>query len=182
MGQAKNLDMWKPETGLGQAINCQISHRLPCHDLFAGRSLVICAHAGTVLAVAVPMDSGGLGPLWLPPNPAELLEMGRTHSVASVPSPRCRGWRLKPSEDPILHHSDLLLGPYVLFLTSVLELTRGRNVFEKKVDFCFFKPVLVGCVGFPSCSAGKESACNAGDPGSIPGLGRSPREGLGYPL
>ena len=32
------------------------------------------------------------------------------------------------------------------------------------------------------CSVGKESACNAGDPGSIPGLGRSPEEGIGYPL
>ena len=31
-------------------------------------------------------------------------------------------------------------------------------------------------------SAGKESACNAGDLGLIPGLGRSPREGKGYPL
>ena len=31
-------------------------------------------------------------------------------------------------------------------------------------------------------SAGKESACNAGDPGSIPGLGRSPGERIGYPL
>ena len=31
-------------------------------------------------------------------------------------------------------------------------------------------------------SAGKESACNAGDPGSIPGSGRSPEEGIGYPL
>ena len=30
--------------------------------------------------------------------------------------------------------------------------------------------------------AGKESACNAGDPGSIPGLGGSPGEGIGYPL
>ena len=28
----------------------------------------------------------------------------------------------------------------------------------------------------------KESACNAGDPGSIPGLGKSPAEGIGYPL
>ena len=36
--------------------------------------------------------------------------------------------------------------------------------------------------GFPGSSAGKESACNARDPGSIPGLGRSPREGIGYPL
>ena len=35
---------------------------------------------------------------------------------------------------------------------------------------------------FPDSSAGKESACNAGDPGSIPGLGRSPGEGIGYPL
>ena len=31
-------------------------------------------------------------------------------------------------------------------------------------------------------SAGEQSACNAADPGSIPGLGRSPGEGLGYPL
>ena len=36
--------------------------------------------------------------------------------------------------------------------------------------------------GFPGSSAGKESACNAGDPGSIPGSGRSPREGKSYPL
>ena len=36
--------------------------------------------------------------------------------------------------------------------------------------------------GFPGGSAGKESACNAGDLGSIPGLGRSPGEGNGHPL
>ena len=35
---------------------------------------------------------------------------------------------------------------------------------------------------FPGGSAGKESSCNAGDLGSIPGLGRSPGEGKGYPL
>ena len=37
-------------------------------------------------------------------------------------------------------------------------------------------------VGFPCGSAGKESACNAGDLGLIPELGRSPGEGKGYPL
>ena len=37
-------------------------------------------------------------------------------------------------------------------------------------------------VGFPSGSACKESACNAGDLGSIPGLGRSPGEGKGNPF
>ena len=36
--------------------------------------------------------------------------------------------------------------------------------------------------GFPDSSVGKESACNAGDPSSIPGSGRSPGEGKGYPL
>ena len=37
-------------------------------------------------------------------------------------------------------------------------------------------------MGFPDSSVGKESACNAGDPGSIPGSGRSARQGIGYPL
>ena len=36
--------------------------------------------------------------------------------------------------------------------------------------------------GFPHSSVGKESACNAGDPGSIPGSGRSAGEGIDYPL
>ena len=42
-------------------------------------------------------------------------------------------------------------------------------------------PTLV-FLGFPDGSAGKESTYNAGDLGSIPGLGRSPGEGNGYPL
>ena len=37
-------------------------------------------------------------------------------------------------------------------------------------------------LGFPDSSVGKESTCSAGDLGSIPGLGRSPGEGKGYPL
>ena len=36
--------------------------------------------------------------------------------------------------------------------------------------------------GFPDSSVGKESACNAGDPSSIPGSGRPAGEGIGYPL
>ena len=36
-------------------------------------------------------------------------------------------------------------------------------------------------MGFPGSSDGKESACNAGDPGSIPWLGRFPGEGNGNP-
>ena len=37
-------------------------------------------------------------------------------------------------------------------------------------------------MGFPHSSVGKESTCDAGDPGLIPGSGRSPGEGIGYPL
>ena len=56
-------------------------------------------------------------------------------------------------------------------------------------------PELLGCprvstinliqttsLGFPHSSVGKEYTCNAGDPSSIPGSGRSPGEGKGYPL
>ena len=44
-----------------------------------------------------------------------------------------------------------------------------------------FKDYFPVC-GFPSGSDGKESVCNAGDPGVIPGLGRSSGEGSGNPL
>ena len=44
------------------------------------------------------------------------------------------------------------------------------------------KPVWHCYSGFPDRSVGKEFACNAGDPGSIPGLGRSSRKGVDYPL
>ena len=53
----------------------------------------------------------------------------------------------------------------------------------------FHKPIMLNsylhlCIyrGFPGCSAGKESTCNAGDSGSIPGWGRFPGEGIGYPF
>ena len=57
------------------------------------------------------------------------------------------------------------------------------------IDICIYtsyKIYLFICiftyVGFPDNSVGKQSACNAGDPRWIPGLGRSPGEGIGYPL
>ena len=47
---------------------------------------------------------------------------------------------------------------------------------------CFLLAYILYKIGFPSGSDGKESACNAGDPGLIPGLGRSPGGGNGNPL
>ena len=57
-------------------------------------------------------------------------------------------------------------------LTSGPGLARYIYFFD---SYSFYK-------GFPDSSVGKESAYNSGDPGSIPGLGRSLGEGIGYPL
>ena len=61
-------------------------------------------------------------------------------------------------EDPIPKHEQLIISElflYFLFIFSMMH------------------------VGFPHSSVGKESACNAGDPGLIPGSGRFPGEGIG---
>ena len=46
----------------------------------------------------------------------------------------------------------------------------------------YFLKVCIQSLDFPGCSDGKESACNVGDLGSIPRLGRSPRGGHGNPF
>ena len=61
--------------------------------------------------------------------------------------------------------------------TLTFEQIRHRN---KKLSFECRKDFSV--ISFPCGSAGKESACSAGDLGSIPGLGRSPGEGKGYQI
>ena len=60
---------------------------------------------------------------------------------------------------------------------------------ENKIYHCFhFLPAILTSntsfdfSGFPGGSEGKVSACSAGDPGSIPGSGRCPGEGIGNPL
>ena len=50
------------------------------------------------------------------------------------------------------------------------------------VSFDKCSPLCSPCHRLPCSSAGKESACKAGDPSSTPGLGRSPGEGKGYLL
>ena len=56
--------------------------------------------------------------------------------------------------------------------------TRG-GFMSVNFNLCCFNMNLL-C--FPDSSVGKESTCSAGNPSSIPGLGRSPGEGIGYPL
>ena len=56
-------------------------------------------------------------------------------------------------------------------ITSLLTIVQNNKDAFRKYD-----------TSFPDNSADKEPTCNAGDPSSIPGLGRSPGEGNGYPL
>ena len=62
-----------------------------------------------------------------------------------------------------------------------------RGLSDSVVDVCVNSRILVmvsviSLMGFPCGLASKESTCNVGDLGSIPGLGRSPGEGKGYPF
>ena len=59
-----------------------------------------------------------------------------------------------------------------------------ERFYEDLQDLLELKPKkdVLFIIGFPDSSVGKESACNAGDPGSIPGLGRFTGEVIGYPL
>ena len=66
-----------------------------------------------------------------------------------------------------------------VFFSFVMALKRPWESNSWMFDFT---EVQRGSWGFPYSSVGKESACNAGDLGSIPGLGRFPGEGKGYPL
>ena len=66
----------------------------------------------------------------------------------------------------------------MLFFLAAL----GLRCSEWAFSTCCMMASLVAELGFPGGSDSKESACNAGDLGSIPGTGRSPGEGNGNPL
>ena len=84
---------------------------------------------------------------------------------------------------PMNHIIKLILGnsarSVAELMTNDTKLTQNFNTMNRRVWNMDF---TVGWIGFPGGSDGKESACNAGDLGSIPGLGRSPGGGHGNPL
>ena len=68
------------------------------------------------------------------------------------------------------------------YITTGKTIALTRRTFVSKVMSLLFNMLSRIDMGFPGGSDGKDSACDAGDLGSIPGLRRSPREGKGYPL
>ena len=67
----------------------------------------------------------------------------------------------------------------IICICEVIDISPGNL----DSSLCFIQPRILHDVScFPAGSDGKASACSTGDPGSIPGLGRSPGEGNGNPL
>ena len=85
------------------------------------------------------------------------------------------------------HHSFWELVATQASQTCLLALNPGLLNPEGLLKLRLLGPTLVFSLvpssrAFPDSSVSKESACNAGDPGSIPGPGRSAGEGIGYPF
>ena len=105
-------------------------------------------------------------------GPPDLAE--DSHPSVTLPQPFPACMPCSPRETPLyvsVGHSDVQA---VLWKWKVVQ--------SLWAIVCPFLIKLSVNLGSPGGSDGKESACNAGDQGSIPGSGRSPGEGNGYPL
>ena len=89
-----------------------------------------------------------------------------------------KSWNIRANCESNLHRDIfILLGEKAKAISDLtVGFLRWDNLTEQKM--CPKRPKFSS----PGGSGSKEPACNAGDPVSIPGLGRSPREGNGYPL
>ena len=109
-----------------------------------------------------PARDTGFGNCWWQPAEEVALGRGETLSVADSASPGLASAQ-----------------------TQTFSWTWANGFPSLSVDFSSGKwdaKVLMSSPGFPGGSVSKESACNSGDLGLIPGLGRSPGEGNGNPL
>ena len=99
-------------------------------------------------------------------NKIKLFHLSHTHTTARVEKQPSRWGEYKLEQTRATKHSSLLPSLYLCSDHSTICLS----------------PFYLLSTGVPGGSAGKESACNAGDPGSIPGVGKSPGEGIGNPV
>ena len=92
-----------------------------------------------------------------------------------------RAWQPTPVVLPGEFHGQRSLEGYSLWGRKESDTTKQLN--NNNIYLSYVLPVSpIRIWGFPDSSIGKESACNAGDPGSITGSGRCPGEGIGYPF
>ena len=68
----------------------------------------------------------------------------------------------------------------VAWQTTIHGVAKSQKLLINSAQHMMCRLIVSGVLCSPGSSAGKESACNAEDSGSIPGSGRSPGEGMGY--
>ena len=133
----------------------------------------------------------------LEPNKAHFLPRG-IPLVAVFNLCRCDFWELQfkaPIGDALLISSwgldaetpeEKSCGALLRCFTITVHIWSGETAYTLIRYFplsdTHYLAIFTSFQGFSGGSDGKESACNAGDLGSIPGLGRSPGEGIGYTL
>ena len=106
---------------------------------------------------------------------------------SASPSPSFSSYFSLPSNNECFSNTVSLgtdLKPYLNCYRSVgcLPMIPSRGILHILKVFYLNESHLPSLLGFSDSSVGKESACSAGDPSSIPGLGRSAGEGIGCPL
>ena len=108
------------------------------------------------------------------PSPGEIPDPGMEPVSPALAG---RFFTTEPPRKPCLHTY------YIFFRTvwNTMPLYMCHWVFPKNKNFFFINHSMI-IKGFPGDSDGEESTCNAGDLGSLPGLGRSPGGGHGNPL
>ena len=135
-------------------------------------------------ATAVP---SALDIWWIAPQPASQHLCRQTvldHWLEQHPLPLAPPWLWLLAHTPCRHGSYAFACCLFLPWSRIHLQCRGPRFdsWARKIRWKRNRLPTPVFLGFPYGSAGKESACNAGHLGSIPGLGRSPREGKGYPL
>ena len=108
-------------------------------------------------------------------------------TLGKIEGGRKRGWQWMRWLDGITNSMDMSLSQLresVMDREAWSAAVRGvTKSWTQLSDWTEMKATIFQLsMGFPGGSNGKESTCNAGNLGSIPGLGRSPGEGNGYPL
>ena len=98
---------------------------------------------------------------------------------------------IPPAWALIIHHKPAFSGslftfenfpPRILVFWTLQHIWNGQHMLESTSGFTYLYILSPARLGFSPGSDGKESACNAGHLGLIPGSGRSPAEENGYPL
>ena len=103
-----------------------------------------------------------------------------SHQGRDQPAPWSQTSNLQNCEKQILLFKPLSLWCFVMAAGAKTGATMELT-FLSNIPNVFFT-ILCHFLDLSGSSGGKESVCNAGDPGSIPGSGRSPRQGNGNPL